>query len=641
MKKIALLFFVIITCPIAGQSNYKEVDFINNLFSLNFERLNEIAPELDKGVDLPYFSFMKQIVYNSGQKPKKDKKIYDQLKEAKLRNNLLLYNLTLGMYHLYNNTSNEQTFKFLTNSLIHAKQNKEIKWQKITLFFFLELYSQEIVQSSDTHLYYLKEFKSLIKNDTEQFWFHIYNIKLISKRNKGDDTIKQFEKAFINLQKHFQKKKYNDNLSSYYKYFDGLRHQLQGDIHNAIINYQKVVELTEKKSFLKYLKFSSLIQKSQLFSINNNFSKSKSNLEKAKKEWNISDTIRSRFIQKKYTAINYFEPLKKYDSAYIYLKESIRDEQKLDFRKNTIKISELNVRLQTSEKENEIIQNEKKIVQLLNTNLKTETSRIRNKNLLIGSIVFIIIGIIIALLIYKNTKRKQRIAEQEREIQIQKTEKLLKEQELAAIDAMISGQEKERQRLANELHDNLGSTLATVKLHFQHLQNNRDNPKVEHVEELYTKTNALLDEAYQKVRTIAHEKNSGVMANQGLLPAIKNLAKQVSNGDGLHIEIQDYGLEERLDNTLEISIFRMIQELITNTIKHAEASEIHISLTNHDSLLNIIIEDNGKGFDAKILPKKEGMGLRNIEKRVEHLEGTFEIDSTIGKGTNIIINIPI
>ena len=75
----------------------------------------------------------------------------------------------------------------------------------------------------------------------------------------------------------------------------------------------------------------------------------------------------------------------------------------------------------------------------------------------------------------------------------------------------------------------------------------------------------------------------------------------------------------------------MIQELITNCIKHAEANEIHISLTNHDSLLNIIIEDNGKGFDPKTIIDKDGMGLKTIEKRVEHLEGTFEIDSTLIK----------
>ncbi|WP_158250441.1 ATP-binding protein [Aquimarina sp. I32.4] len=332
-------------------------------------------------------------------------------------------------------------------------------------------------------------------------------------------------------------------------------------------------------------------------------------------------------------SINY-KNLKKYDSAFFYNNQFIKYSDSLNEYKKAITLNELETKYQTEKKE-------KQIIQLLNTNLKSEASRIRNRNLLIGSLFVLIVATIIALLIHKNTKRKQRIAEQERELEIQKTEKLLKEQELTAIDAMISGQEKERQRLANDLHDNLGSTLATVKLHFQHLRNNKDNPKIKNIEELYSKTDNLLEEAYQKVRTIAHEKNSGVMAHQGLLPAIKNLAKKASNGKHLQIEVQGYGLEERLDNTLEISIFRIIQELITNIIKHADATEIQISLTNHDSLLNIIVEDNGKGFDAKILPEKDGMGLATIEKRIEHLEGTFEIDSTINKGTNIIINIPI
>ncbi len=316
-----------------------------------------------------------------------------------------------------------------------------------------------------------------------------------------------------------------------------------------------------------------------------------------------------------------------YKNAFIYL-------EKLNQLKDSINDTRQNIEIS---KIKEQYDNEK----LRADNLEIEAKRVKNKNFLIGSLGLLLFISITAFLINKNTKRKQHIAEQERELEIQKTEKLLKEQELTSIDAMIAGQEKERQRLANDLHDNLGSTLATVKLHFQHLKNNKGNPEIKNITELYDKTDNLLEEAYQKVRTIAHEKNSGVMANQGLLPAIKKLAKKVSNSNQLLVEVQDYGLEKRLDNTLEITIFRMIQELLTNSIKHSHATEVHISLTNHDSLLNIIIEDNGKGFDAKVLPEKDGMGLATIEKRIEHLEGTFEIDSTIGKGTNIIINIPI
>ena len=328
---------------------------------------------------------------------------------------------------------------------------------------------------------------------------------------------------------------------------------------------------------------------------------------------------------------NNYKLLKKYDSAFFFNDQSKKYYDSLNEYQHSIVLNDIEIKYKTAEKEKENI--------ILKTSL--EKKQRQQRNLWVGSISLLILGSNIGFLLYKNTKRKQRIAEQEKEIQIQKTEKILKEQELASIDAMLAGQEKERQRLANDLHDSLGGTLATVKLHFEHLKNNRDNPKADNVEELYAKTDNLLNEAYQKVRTIAHEKNSGVMANQGLLPAIKNLAKKVSYGNHLTIDIQDYGLEQRLDNHIEITIFRIIQELITNIIKHANATEIQISLTNHDAMLNIIVEDNGKGFDAKKLPQKEGMGLATIEKRIEHLEGTFEIDSTPGKGTNIIINIPI
>ncbi|WP_106792344.1 sensor histidine kinase [Aquimarina sp. Aq78] len=443
--------------------------------------------------------------------------------------------------------------------------------------------------------------------------------KSIHQLNRLEDKIqKEVKIAFIEMNMGVAHNTINKKIDSSLFYFDkslsifqkyGLQQQIsinynnQAKAHENSGDYQKAITFFQKTNSINLeeydIKTRAIYYKNQLISHKQN-NDPKRALEYAEKLLAINDTI--------------------------------------DNQSQNNAIIDAENKYRAAEKEKQILIEQKENQELQN---QVEKEQREQQILWIGSISMLILGSSMAFLLYKNTKRKQRIAEQEREIEIQKTEKLLKEQELTAIDAMISGQEKERQRLANELHDNLGSTLATVKLHFQHLQHHKDNPKVEHVEELYTKTNALLDEAYQKVRTIAHEKNSGVMANQGLLPAVKKLAKKVSNGDGLYIEVQDYGLQERLDNALEISIFRMIQELITNTIKHAEASEIHISLTNHDSLLNIILEDNGKGFDAKVLPKKEGMGLRNIEKRVEHLQGTFEIDSTIGKGTNIIINIPI
>lgn len=108
------------------------------------------------------------------------------------------------------------------------------------------------------------------------------------------------------------------------------------------------------------------------------------------------------------------------------------------------------------------------------------------------------------------------------------------------------------------------------------------------------------------------------------------------------VQVTHFGFNERLENTLEIAIFRAVQELATNIIKHARATEAHIQLTHHDDNINIIIEDNGIGFDPeKAQIAADGMGLDTIRRKINQLGGTIEIDSTQGKGTSIIIDIPI
>jgi len=319
-----------------------------------------------------------------------------------------------------------------------------------------------------------------------------------------------------------------------------------------------------------------------------------------------------------------YEKMEDHTNAYLYSKKLKQVQDSLNDAAQDIAIQEYRTKYQTAEKEKQLLISDQKKKQ--------------NQNIAIALGGGVIGVSLIGFLLFKNTKRKQRMAEQEREIEIQKTEKILKEQELTTIDAMIFGQEKERERLAGDLHDSVGATLAAAKLQFNHL---KGNEKSENLDDLYTSTGELLEQAYQEIRTMAHLKNSGVIAKNGLLPAIEKLAKNASATSSLTIEVQDFGLDERLENSLEISIFRIIQELVTNIIKHSKASEATISITNHDASLNIIVEDNGQGFNSNTLLKKEGMGLSSIERRVEHLEGTMEVDSTKGQGTTILIDIPI
>lgn len=391
----------------------------------------------------------------------------------------------------------------------------------------------------------------------------------------------------------------------------------------AIIFYNKALKLYYKDSLVRK-------DRNKEFNLFNNIGNTyrrQKEFTKAIEYYNKAENITLPKFERKSKKILYnnisatYYYIKNWEQAYNYL-------YKYDSIKELINVKEQNT---TISKIKEQYDNEK----LRADNLESENKRKQNRNLLIGAIAFILFGGTTMLLLQKNTRKKQKLAEQEKVLESQKLATVLKEQELVSIDAMIEGQEKERQRIANDLHDDLGGLMATVKLHFNALKDNQ-------TPELFDKTTTLLDDAYQKIRAIAHAKNSGVIAKQGLLIAVQNMAQKISASNQIHVDVVDHGLEHRLENSLELTIFRIIQELITNVIKHAEATEATIHLTNHEETLNIMIEDNGKGFNPKQVTKKhKGMGISSIDKRVEHLNGTMTIESEPKKGTTIIIDIPI
>ncbi|MEZ4781752.1 MAG: tetratricopeptide repeat protein [Flavobacteriaceae bacterium] len=295
---------------------------------------------------------------------------------------------------------------------------------------------------------------------------------------------------------------------------------------------------------------------------------------------------RTYYVPSLYNISDSYKALGNINAAYKYLeKASSLDNQiaSFDASKDLEKMELSKIRLRDS------LLNHQKQLKLKS---EIEKSNFQKRTILIGLSGILIAVLLIAYIIYKNTKRKQLQAEQEKEIELQKKEKLLKNIELSTIDAMIEGQEKERQLIANDLHDDLGAIMTTIKLNINAL-------KETHTPELLEKTNQLIDSAYNKIRGVAHVKNSGVIGKKGLLVAVQNMAQKISETNQLQIEVKDYGLEERLENSLELTLFRIIQELITNIIKHAQANEATIHLTNHKNSLNIMVEDNGIGFNLK------------------------------------------
>ncbi len=521
--------------------------------------------------------------------------------QSYLDNHHLAYNAILKSKKLFkeiDSIKDASDANFLAISIL-AHQNKlKDKYNKI----------QELID---------EEYDIAIKkNDTAALRkiYHRIAVDLLNKNN-GAESIKYFKKVIT------ISKQSDDSLNIAYALENiGTVHQTTLNNLDSAMYYTKKVVFIYKKFGDKNALFNNYNNQAEQYKLLKNYSEA-INLYLKADSIPIEKHIKKSKIILYENLANAYELNKNYIHSTLYLK-------KLDSLKGNINDAFQNIEIS---KIKEQYNNEK----LRANNLEIEGKRKQNFNLLMGAFAFIFFGGITAFLIHKNTKRKQKLAEQEKALETQKLATVLKEQELLSIDAMIKGQEKERQRIANDLHDDLGGLMATVKLHFNVLKD-KQTP------ELFDKTTHLIDEAYQKIRSIAHAKNSGVIAKQGLLKAIQNIADKVSTSNKIKIEVVDHGLENRLENSLELTIFRIVQELVTNIIKHAEATESTIHLTNHDESLNIMVEDNGKGFNqSQVTTRNKGMGISSIDKRIEHLNGTMTIESEIDKGTTIIIDIPI
>jgi two-component system NarL family sensor kinase len=215
---------------------------------------------------------------------------------------------------------------------------------------------------------------------------------------------------------------------------------------------------------------------------------------------------------------------------------------------------------------------------------------------------------------------------------------MIKQQQLAS-KGIIEAEERERKRIASDLHDGVGQLFSTVKMNLDSLIGRMDLSKKED-QGLAEKTMAMVDESCREVRTIAHQMMPNVLLKMGLASAVRDFINKIDS-DRLKVVLETFGLTERLDNNVEIVLYRVIQESVNNVIKHAGANLLDIQLVREDDGVSVTIEDNGKGFDTADRSKFDGIGLKNIATRIEYLKGTVDISSAVNKGTLIAIYIPL
>jgi len=330
---------------------------------------------------------------------------------------------------------------------------------------------------------------------------------------------------------------------------------------------------------------------------------------------------------------NYKEALE-YNKLYTLYKDSINSIEV------TKKISEYKQKYEAEKKDREIVdlQKEAQLQQLEKEKQLVENKRQRyiNQSLIILAVLLFIIIFAIQRYFKLKHKANKELMIRKEEINQQKVIDLVKTSEVNSINSYMEGQEKERSRIATELHDRLGSLLSTVKLHFSSIEAAYSSNNEE--KESFSFALDLLDNSVQEVRSISHNLSKGILTQFGLVAAVENLRDTINAAGKIQIKLIKAGPKTKLTSETEIELFRIIQELVTNAIKHSHSKEIFVQLMSDEEGLNVFVEDYGVGFDMKKM-KSKGIGLKNLKIRVENIGGSYHYESSLGKGTSIIIEI--
>ncbi|WOK09213.1 tetratricopeptide repeat protein [Imperialibacter roseus] len=281
-------------------------------------------------------------------------------------------------------------------------------------------------------------------------------------------------------------------------------------------------------------------------------------------------------------------------------------------------IGELETKYETERKEKELAQAQTEIER-----------RIAERNgYLITLAVFLSLTILLVLIYQQRQGAIKALRQREKDLFNKKVNELLLEQELTSLNAMLDGQENERKRLSRELHDRIGSLLTAARFTLE------TNGK-----EQGDKLKDFLAEALEETRNLSHSLASGVLAKFGLVAAINDLKASIEDDRDIQILFNHEGLDTRINNEIEIDTYRIIQELISNSLKHSFAKKITIFIAVRDQHLELNYRDDGVGFIVDSV--QGGIGLKNVEARSKKYNGQLSIDSRPAEGMLLTLNLEI
>ena len=251
---------------------------------------------------------------------------------------------------------------------------------------------------------------------------------------------------------------------------------------------------------------------------------------------------------------------------------------------------------------------------------------------IISVIILLVLCGVIAYLIISHQRKIWKEQNKLHQFKLEQQQKLTR--------AIIEAQENERERIAKDLHDEIGALAVSLKINNEAIRDHIQDPEM--LEKVIEKNDYLANSIIKAGRQVSHDLLPPALRQNGLISALRSLSEDLSNPDKTMISFECENQDIRMDEMAELSIYRVIKEWANNVIKHANASELNIRVNMSDDKVRILSSDNGHGFNYEEIKKKsKGLGLMNIEGRLNDLNASFEFVSKNGSGTQLIIEYAI
>jgi signal transduction histidine kinase len=467
--------------------------------------------------------------------------------------------------------------------------------------------------------YYLKDKKTALENFEKSYSIAeknglkahmaavLSNIGTINMENKDYATAEENFTKSINLLKEL-------NLEESSNYLLVNRHlgtilYDKGDYNKSLIIFSELVDRSKKIKNIAVQSSAQTYKALTLFKLGKNEAAKREfeeviELQKQVKNKDTEASVLLHYISFLKSTNNFKEALENFEMVWVLKKELFESELANAY-------SDAEIKYETQKKAAEI-ETQKRII-----------AQQTKEMYLYLTVSFLGIIILVVVIIVIRNKNKH------------KTELLLKEQNEIALNKVLEAEEKERSRIAKDLHDGIVQEITAIKFKLNAVEKNANR---EIADELTQAINQL-DKTSKEVREISYQMMPLTLKELGLVKALEDLLNRTLTLREIEVEFENIGVEERLPEKIEVSIYRICQELLNNVLKHSNASKISLLLMKKENFLTITFEDNGKGFDTD--NAKKGIGLNSLNSRVEMVKGTFEIDSSLNSGTTAYIRIPL